>query len=272
MNKEKKTTPGASKAFGVLLRFHRERAGVSQEVLGRKTGYSKSQVAMIERGERRAKGDFVEVADAMTGAQGALLAVAEEVTASGVAAWFEDYLWEEARAASIHKYDTHLIPGLLQTEGYSRAVFASERPPLESDEIEAGVTARLKRQQVFFRKPAPLITFVLEKAALTKPLGGKEALRKNLLHILDMAELPNVEVQLMPEDRETHAGLNGPFTLLETEGRKEQLVYVEGQGGRYFLSEQPDVGDVFARYSTLRAQAFPPEESARRIEQVAREL
>ncbi|WP_306768200.1 Scr1 family TA system antitoxin-like transcriptional regulator [Streptomyces sp. S1] len=67
-------------------------------------------------------------------------------------------------------------------------------------------------------------------------------------------------------------GSTGPSSLLETEGRKGQLVYVEGQGGRYFLSEQPDVGDTFARYSTLRAQAFTPEETAQIIEQVAREL
>ncbi|WP_432086887.1 MULTISPECIES: helix-turn-helix domain-containing protein [unclassified Streptomyces] len=272
MNKEKKKTPGASKAFGVLLRFHRERAGVSQEVLGRKTGYSKSQVAMIERGERRAKGDFVEIADEMTGAQGALLAVAEEVTASGVAAWFEDYLWEEARAAGIHMYENHLIPGPLQTEDYARAVFHSAVPALEDEEIEASVTARIARQDLFFRKPAPVVTFVLEKAALSKPLGSEDTLRKNLLYMLDIARLRNVEIQVMPENPKTHAGLNGPFILIETEERRDQLVYVEGQGGRYFLSEQPDVGDVFARYSTLRAQAHTPEESARIIEQVAREL
>ncbi|MFC7918682.1 helix-turn-helix domain-containing protein [Streptomyces cinereoruber] len=272
MNNEKKKAPGASKAFGVLLRFHRERARVSQEALGLKTGYSKSQVAMIERGERRAKGNFVDIADELTGAQGALLAVAEEVTASGIAAWFEDYLWEEARAAGIHMYENHLIPGPLQTKEYARAVFHSAVPALEDEEIEASITARIARQELFYRKPAPVVTFVLEKAALTKPLGGKGVLRENLLHVLDRAKLRNVEIQVMPENPETHAGLNGPFILLETEERRDQLVYVEGQGGRYFLSEQPDVGDVFARYSTLRAQAHTPEESVRIIEQVAREL
>ena len=265
-------SPGAAKAFGRLLRFHRERAKVSQEALGDETGYSKSQVAMIERGERRPRGNFVAIADEFLGAQGALLEVAEEVTASGIAAWFEDYLLEEAKAAGIHKYESHVIPGLLQTEDYANAVFISERPPLDVEEINAGVAARLARQQVFFRKPAPLVTFVLEKATLAKPIGGKDVLRKNLLHILDIAELLNVEIQVMPEDRETHAGLNGPFTLLETADRRRQLVYVEGEGGRYFLSEQPDVGNVFARYSSLRAQALTPEDSVRLIEQVAREL
>ncbi|MGW0464493.1 helix-turn-helix domain-containing protein [Streptomyces sp. NPDC003027] len=272
MNNVNTGSPGAAKAFGRLLRFHRERAKVSQELVGKETGYSKSQVAMIERGERRPRGRFVETVDKLLGAQGALLEVAEEVTASGVAAWFEDYLEEEQKAAGIHWYETHLIPGLLQTEEYARAVFNCAVPALDDDDIEAGVAARLKRQQVFFRKPTPLVTFVLEMAALSKPLGGSDVLRKCLLYVCECAELRNVTIQVMPEGRETHAGLSGPFILLETEERKSQIVYVEGQGGRYFLSEQPDVGDVFARYSALRAQALTPEESVRLIEQVAREL
>ncbi|MEV8587582.1 helix-turn-helix transcriptional regulator [Streptomyces sp. NPDC051180] len=271
MNNEKKS-PGAAKAFGALLRFHRERAGVSQEALGRETGYSKSQVAMIERGERRARGRFVELSDEMLGAQGALLKVADEVTASGVAAWFEDYLEEEARAAGIHKYEIQLIPGLLQTAEYARAVFHCAVPALEDEDIEAGVLARVKRQELFFRKPPPLVTFVLEKAALVKPIGGPDILRKNLLHVRECADLRNVTIQVMPEDRWTHAGLDGSFTLLETEERRSQIVFIEGQSGRYFLSEQPDVGDVAARYSALRAQALSPEDSARLIEQVARDL
>ncbi|MFD3532080.1 helix-turn-helix domain-containing protein [Streptomyces sp. NPDC058664] len=272
MNKENNGGVGAAKAFGRLLRFHRERAGASQEALGGKTGYSKSQVAMIERGQRRPRGNFVEIADEFLSAQGALLEVAEEMTASGIAAWFEDYLEEEAKAAGIHMYETHLIPGPLQTPEYAQAVFRSAVPALEDEDIEAGVAARIKRQELFFRKPTALVTFVLEKTALTKPIGGPDVLRKNLLHLRERADLRNVTIQVMREDRWTHAGLNGPFILLETEGRKSQLVYVEGQGGRYFLSEQPDVGDCFARYSELRAQAHTPEDSARLIEQVAREL
>ncbi|UUS31689.1 helix-turn-helix domain-containing protein [Streptomyces changanensis] len=265
-------TPGAAKAFGRLLRFHRQRAKVSLELLGEHTAYSKSQVAMIERGERKPSARFVEVADEVLGAQGALLEVAKEVTASGVAAWLEDYLVAEAQAVSVHKYENHVIPGLLQTEAYARAVFQCANPPLDDEVIEASITARLARQGLFRRKPLPLISFVLEKAVLTRPIGGRAALKENLLSILEVGRLRHVSIQVMPEDRETHAGLDGPFILLETAKHRSQLVYVEGQGGRYFLSEQPDVADVFARYGILRAQALSPEDSAELIEQVAREL
>ncbi|MFJ3900269.1 helix-turn-helix domain-containing protein [Streptomyces sp. NPDC090025] len=270
-SKASKGSPGAAKAFGRLLRFYRERAKVSMERLGTVTGYSKSQVAMIERGERKARGDFVPVADKFLRAQGALIEVAQEVTASGVAAWFEDYLEEEAKAAVIHKFEPQLVPGLLQTPEYARAVFTGAVPALDEDEIEANIAARMDRHRLFFRTPPPVVTFVLEKGALTKPLGGKDVLRKCLMYMRECADLRNVTIQVIPEDRESHAGLNGSFTLLETSERKP-LVYVEGQGGRYFVSEQPDVSDVFARYSMLRAQALTPEDSVRLIEQVAREL
>ncbi|MFD7322079.1 helix-turn-helix domain-containing protein [Streptomyces sp. NPDC059875] len=272
MNIGNNGSPGAAKAFGRLLRFYRERAKVSQDALGKETGYSKSQVAMIERGERRPRGKFVEIADALLGAQGALMEVAQEITASAVAAWFEDYLEEEAKAAGIHSYENHLIPGLLQTPEYARAVFRCASPPWDDDVLEDMVAARMSRHEVFHRKPVPLIRFVLEKVALTRPIGGRKVLRDNLLHILEVGRLRNVEIQVMSEDREVHAGLSGPFILLETAERRSQLVYVEGLSGRYFLSEQPDLGDAFARYGTLRAQALTPEDSARLIEQVAREL
>ncbi|MEU3396034.1 helix-turn-helix domain-containing protein [Streptomyces filamentosus] len=272
MNEETKQGVGAAKTFGMMLRFYRERAKLSQEAVGKATGYSKSQVAMIERGLRHPKGEFVPIVDPLLGAQGALLKLAEQVVTSGVAAWFEDYLEEEKKAVGIHKYDCHLIPGLLQTHEYARAVFHSAVPPMEDDDIDVHVAARIKRQELFFRKPAPLVTFVLEQSALTKPLGGPEVLRKNLLHVREYADLRNVSIQVMPGGQWTRAGLSGSFTVLETNEHRGRLIYVEGQVGRYFVTEPPDVAVVAARYSELRAQSLTPEDSARLIEKMAQEL
>ncbi|GAA0489349.1 helix-turn-helix transcriptional regulator [Streptomyces olivaceiscleroticus] len=260
---------GNSKAFGALLRFHRERAGLTQEALARRLGFSKSQVAMVERGERPPKGDFATNADEATGAQGALLAVAAELHVNRMPHWFEEYADEEAKAVAISWYENHLVPGLLQTEAYARAVFNCHCPPLDDEEIDARVATRLERQRVFHRKPAPIVSFVLELIALSRPLGGSEVLLEQLHHLLDIARLRNVEVQVMPPDRQTHASLSGPMILLDTDERR-QLAYVEGPGGSFFVSEQPSLGDLFARYGILRAQALSPEESTKLIEQVAR--
>jgi transcriptional regulator with XRE-family HTH domain len=137
--------------FGSLLRFFRERAGMTQEALGKYVGYSKSQVAMVERGERAPRGQFVEVADEQLGAQGALLAASRKLTASRFPAWFADYAELEAKATAIYMYANHLIPGLLQTETYGRATFEVHCPPLEDDEIEVRLAARLERQKVLTR-------------------------------------------------------------------------------------------------------------------------
>ncbi|MFE6285698.1 Scr1 family TA system antitoxin-like transcriptional regulator [Streptomyces sp. NPDC057877] len=257
--------------FGSLLRFSRERAGMTQEALGKYVGYSKSQVAMVERGERPPKGRFVEVADQTLSAQGALLAAAQKLKVSRFPSWFEDYAELEAQAIGIYMYATHVIPGLLQSESYARAIFGSHLPAPEDDEIEARVAARLGRQQVLQRKPAPTVSFVLEEHILSRPLGGSVALKEQLAHILDIGQRRNVQITVIELNREAHAGLNGPMILLET-AERTQVAYVDGPSGGYFVAEQPDLGDLFARYGILRAQALSPEESMKLIERVAREL
>ncbi|MEU4493125.1 helix-turn-helix transcriptional regulator [Streptomyces sp. NPDC023998] len=262
-----------SRSFGALLRFHRERADMSQEALAGRIGFSKSQVAMVERGERQPRGKFVAYADEALGAQGALVVVAEkEFKDNGLRPWTEDYLVEEQNAVGLHSYQNHVLPGVLQTEAYARAVFnCNYCPPLDDEEIEKRVAARLERQRLFHRKPTPIISYVLEQSALTRPLGGRPVLKEALHHILGVAQLRHVEIQVMPHDRPTHAGLAGPMILLETAERR-QLAYIEGHRGGYFVSEQPDLGDLFGKYGILRAQALTPEESAKLVEQVAEGL
>ncbi|WP_345044535.1 helix-turn-helix transcriptional regulator [Streptomyces sannanensis] len=249
---------GNAKMFGSLLRFYRERAEISQEALSKHLGFSKSQVAMVERGERPPKGSFVSVADEVLGAQGALLAAAKELRVSHLPSWFAEYKDEEATAVAVHWYENHVIPGLLQTEAYARAVFNCHCPPLDDEDVEARVATRLGRQQLLHRrKPAPVVSFVREQIALTRPLGGRPVLKEQLHHVLDIACLRNVEIQVMPPERQTHAGLNGPMALLETTERRP-LGYIEGQSGGFFVTEQPELGDLFARYGILRAQALSP--------------
>ncbi|EST27810.1 DUF5753 domain-containing protein [Streptomyces roseochromogenus] len=137
--------------------------------------------------------------------------------------------------------------------------------------MQLRVASRQERQQLYTRKPPPTVSYVLEESILTRPLGGIDTLKEQLRHILTVRELRNVEVQVMPHDRQDHAGLAGRMSLLETADR-HRFAYVEGHRGGYFVSEQPDVGDLFGKYGILRAQALTPEESATLIEKVAREL
>ncbi|NEC68022.1 helix-turn-helix transcriptional regulator [Streptomyces sp. SID9727] len=246
--------------FGALLRHYRELADLSQEALGGKIGFSKSQVAMVERGHRPPKGNFVPKADSATGANGAMIAAALKLKFSSVATWFEPFADEEARAVARYEYECHVVPGLLQTEAHARAVFSQACPPLDDEAIERLVAGRMARQALLARRPLPDISFVLEPSALLRPIGGRDAHRAQLQHILDISQLRHVQLQVMSPERETHSGLSGSFVLLETDDRR-RLAYLEVQDRNFLVTEQPHLGDLFAKYGRLRSEAHGLEES-----------
>ncbi|MFI8161420.1 helix-turn-helix domain-containing protein [Streptomyces microflavus] len=260
---------GNAVMFGRLLRHFRERAGLSQEALGLRIGFSKSQVAMVERGNRPPRGGFVEGADDAVGAQGALMAAGEGITGSYLADWFEELAKLERKAAARHAYETHVVPGLLQTEAYARTVLQACYPPEDDDVIEGRVADRLARQSLITRKDVPELSFVIELSALARPIGGRAAHRKQIAHILDVAHMRHVTLQVMSPNRETHGGLSGPFVLLETKERR-RLAYLEVQSQSLLADEDPIVAILFGKYGTLRAQALSPEESHTEIEKLAR--
>ncbi|MEU8674160.1 helix-turn-helix transcriptional regulator [Streptomyces sp. NPDC048560] len=262
---------GNAEMFGQLLRHFRERAGLSQEALGARIGYSKSQVAMVERGDRPPKGAFTQQADEAVGAQGALIAVTLKLSTNPLPHWFTGFAEEEAGAVARHAYETHVMPGLLQTEAYARAVLSGRYPTYDDEEVEAKVAARIDRQSLLSRRPLPDISFVLEMVALTRPVGGRRVLKEQLHHLLHVALQRHVKIQLMSPERESHPGLDGPFVLLENAERR-QLAYIEGQGGSFFVTQQPDLGILFGKYGALRAHAYTPEESLEMIEKMAEEL
>lgn len=262
-------TSGNAVMFGRLLRHFRERAGLSQEALGGRIGFSKSQVAMVERGNRPPRGPFVERADAAVGAQGALIAAGGDVTGSYLADWFEELAKLERKAVARHSYETHVVPGLLQTEAYARTVLQACYPPEDDDVIEGRVASRLARQALITRKNVPEISFVIELSALARPIGGRTAHREQIAHILNVARMRHVTLQVMSPQRETHGGLSGPFVLLETEQRR-RFAYLEVQSQSFLTDEVPTVAILFGKYGTLRAQALSPEESHVEIEKLAR--
>lgn len=199
------------------------------------------------------------------------MATGSKLRVSHLPSWTEEYTEQEAKAVALHRYENHVIPGLLQTAPYARSVFGCHCPPLEDNEIEARVQTRLARHTLLQRRPAPVISFVLEQVVLTRPIGGEKVLKEQLFRVLEVSQLRNVEVQVMPPDRRTHSALNGPMVLLENPAR-DQIAYIEGQSGGFFVTEQPELSNLFARYGILRAQALSPEESVALIERTAEAL
>ncbi|MFY1678822.1 helix-turn-helix domain-containing protein [Streptomyces sp. WMMC905] len=262
---------GVVTAFGRQLKLLRTRAGLERAEFGKLVGYAAQSLASFEQGRRIPPGKFIDRADEVLDAGGVLKALKEEVARAQYPAFFRDMARLEAEAVELCAYDTLLVNGLLQTEEYTRAVLAMRRPLLDGETIETRVAARLARQDIFNRWPAPLLSFVVDESALRRPTGGKLTLRRQLEHLLFMAGRRNVELQVMPLDREDNAGVDGPFTVVGRKGGS-RLVYMEVQAGSRWLTDQEETRLTAARYGIIRSQALSPRETLGFIEKLLGEL
>ncbi|MFW6720640.1 helix-turn-helix domain-containing protein [Streptomyces sp. MAR4 CNY-716] len=264
--------PGSWVAYGKLLKFFRTKAGLTQEELAERMGYSQDHCASVEQGRRPAKGEFTERAEELVGAGGVLWELQDAVDFAQLPTYFHDSAVLETEAVVRFSYDPLAIPGLLQTEDYARAVLSGTYPPLEDETVEEWLTARLARQSLLTRKK-PLVTFsfIIEEATLRRMVGGREVMRAQLHRLLECAKLRNVDIQVMPSARAVHGGLDGHMVLLEAADGK-QFVYVESQGCVMSRAGREQTAAFWLRYGSMRAFALSTEESVRLIEQVAGEL
>lgn len=270
-DRRRRQQDGSAEVFGRLLRFYRQRERLSLERVGAVVGYSKSQVAMVERGERPPRGEFIAKADMLLRAEGALIAAGEGVQPSSSLLWFDDFLEEEQRATVIHSYQVQALPGLLQTRDYARAVLLSYRPAPTADAVEERLAKRLARAKLLHRTPpVDAFTFIIEETALRRPLGGVAVLREALLNLLDIGALPNVDIHVMPTFAEEHAGLDGSLMLLDMQDRT-QAAFLEWQDGHRVERDPETLSRLHVRYGSIRAQALNSKASTELIHGLARE-
>lgn len=259
------------KAIGKQIKYLRERAGLTQAELGERIGYCKDQVASVERGRRPPKPPFIDGAERVLEAGGLLAAVRDDVERARLPARFRDFALWEKDAESIYAYEPLLVPGLLQSEGYARALVSGHCPPLSDETVDDLVAARLARQVIFENRPDLVLGFVIEEAVLRRPVGGPRVMKDQLLGVLERAQLRNVSVQVMPTQRWRHNGFLGPITLLETEDG-QAVAHTESQGVSSIVTERKSVRTYAQRHGIIRMQALNTEESTRLIEQLAGEL
>ncbi|SEC01858.1 Helix-turn-helix domain-containing protein [Streptomyces sp. 2131.1] len=265
-----KERPAAWIAYGKLVRLFRERAALTQQGLADAIGYSVEQVASVEQGRRPAKAAFTEAAERVLEAGGALRVLQEDVDRAKLPEFFQDFASIEVEAISRFSYDPLLIPGLLQTEAYARALFTAHCPALENEVIDLHTEARLSRQQLLTRSPLVELSFVIGEAALTNPVGGPEVMREQLLHLVAQATLRNASIQIMPAVYGFHPGLNGGFVVLET-AEHRRFAYVESQEVGSVVSDPARVSAFDLRYGKLRSQALNPADSSHLLGRLAGE-
>ncbi|MGW3570426.1 helix-turn-helix domain-containing protein [Streptomyces sp. NPDC000941] len=255
------------RAVGRQIKLWREAAGLKQVELGAAIGYGEELVSAVERARRIPRPEFLDKTDEVVGAGGKIAAMKKDVAEARYPKKVRDLTKLEREAVELGGYGTHNLHGLLQTEEYTRALFEMRRPSYTEDDIDRLVAARMARREIFERRPVPTLTFVQEEVTLRRPIGGAMVLRRQLEHLLEVGQLRNVEIQVMPTSRENHAGMGGEQGVLKLNDGTA-VGYSEGPLTSRVISNPKEVQILELRYGIIRAQALTPCESLAFIEKL----
>ncbi|MFC7547259.1 helix-turn-helix domain-containing protein [Plantactinospora sp. GCM10030261] len=267
--------------LGAELRRRRESAGVTIEMVAEQLECSASKVSRIETGHTSATPRDVRDMLAIYGVEGAecdeLVQIAREARQKG---WWHPYstvltgayVGLEAAAGSIRAYEQQVVPGLLQTEEYAKAMIRAARPDIPDDEVEQRVRVRLGRQSLLTQDDPIDLWVVLDEAVVSRPVGGDAVMRAQLERLVEAAELPNVTLQILPFEVGAHAGMDGTFAILDfPEAGDPDVVYAENATGGLFLEKNDELQKYIFIFDHIRAAAIHPEESVALIAKLAEE-
>ena len=265
------------------MRRLRKESGKTREQVAQFVGCSPVTVTRIESGQSAPR-----VADAarmleLYGVTGTrremLITLARETRRRGwwrqysVTPWFEVYVGLEEEACEIRSYEAEAIPGLLQTEGYARAVMLADVDVPADEEIQRRIAVRMKRQERLTGDDAPKMWVVLNEAALHRQVGGRETMREQLRHLAVVSRPNRVVVQVLTYGAGAHPGMDGSFVILRfPEPADPDVGYVQYRRGSVYLEEPADVGAYAEVFDHLRARALGPDESRALIARVAGEM
>lgn len=269
--------------LGIELRRLRETAGLMIEDVATHLECSSSKVSRIETGKAiprvRDVRDMLELYDVTETQSDLLLTIVREAQQKGwwtdyedvLPAAFETYVGLEAEASSLRTFQHH-VHGLLQTEDYARAMLRGAHLS-DSNDIDRLVDLRIRRQDMLAKSTPIELWAVIDEAALHRRVGGPAVMRGQLQHLVEMAERPNVTLQVLPFAKGAHAGVIGAFTIIEfPEATDNDVVYVDSPAGNIYLEKDKDLRRYTLVFDHLRAAALPPDESVPFIEAVAGEL
>ncbi|MFE4360822.1 MULTISPECIES: helix-turn-helix domain-containing protein [unclassified Kitasatospora] len=272
--------------LGTQLRKLREARGVSREEAGYSIRASESKISRMELGRVGFKER--DVADLLTlygveveQERATVLGLLRDANASSwwheygdvLPGWFQNYLGLEEAAAEIRSYEVQFVHGLLQTADYARAVVTAGCHATGPEEIERRVDVRLKRQAVLTGERAPRLVAVLDEAALRRPWGGAELMRGQLDRLLELSELPNVRLQVLPLGNAGLSAESGAFTVLGfAEAELSDVVYLEQFTTALYLDKPAEVAEYRHAMDDLVADSLSPAMTRDLLHSVRQEL
>jgi transcriptional regulator with XRE-family HTH domain len=261
----KRLDPGSPLAvWGAELRFYRDQASLSQDQLARRIGFSLAQVSSLETARRRPTRQVATLCDGVLDTGGALLRLLDHLkrllVRAGHPTWFGEWLEIERIATLLRTFQPSMIPGLLQTDAYARAVLHADRPADRDDDIEALVAARMERQAILDGEAPPRLVVMLDEAALHRPVGGPRVMAEQLDKLSEMTERQLVTVQLLPLDIGAHPGLGGAFVIASLPDAPD-IVYRDSIGAGDVIDSPDFVSTITGLWESIRADALPQRSS-----------
>jgi transcriptional regulator with XRE-family HTH domain len=270
--------------LGTRLRHLREKADVSREDACAAIRSSASKMSRIELGRTAIKArdltDLLKLYGADEAERESLLALSRHGSVSGwwqdygdsVPPWLKPYLGLERAARLIRSYDAQLVPGLLQTPEYARAVFSLPGGS-PGERAERQLAVRMRRQEILHRADPPHLWAVIDEAALRRPVGGAAVMRAQIEHLLEISRLRHVNIQVLPFRAGGHAAGGGPVILLRFAGDQlPDVVYLEQLASAIYPSSTADLAYYWDILNQLATKADPPIASAMILDQIRREL
>jgi len=258
--------------FGGMVRYYRERAGLSRGELARQISKSESLLQAIELGQRAATAQVTDDLEAVLHAEGALGRLRDEI-GDGLGyqaypSWFQEWALLEREAKRLRWFEPLLVPGLLQTADYAQAVFRTRFGPTD-EEIDEQVAARLKRQEVLERDQPPRFWVILDEAVLRRPVGGTYVMREQLRHLTEMVRRPHVSLQVI-SGTVTHLGLSAGGFAIADFADAPAVGYQETTSQGQVVDRGQDVSALIETWDTLVREALPWAASQSLLEEVAK--
>jgi hypothetical protein len=237
------------------------RGELSKVELAETLGYTPQLIGQLEAGKNIPSRKFAEDVDTYFTTNGLFVRLWKLITETRhLAAFppgFPDFVALEAQASMMYVFEPSVITGLFQSRDYAYDVMKSGRSP---EEIEQLVAKRMERQEILDRPRPPRIVAVFDELAIQRLIGGREVMRGQIERLVEVAEQPNITLQIVPKSKGSYAGLMGAFTIMGFDDAPD-VVYIEGHIGGQLIADGAIVREYTLRYDLIRGAAISADES-----------